>query len=371
MLNFYEFVEKLTEEMQGRYPECLVKVQDIQKTNCVRTGLVMIKIDETDETREISPVFYLDDLYELHQNGTCLEEITEKLSDFINSSFEDIPSVKKVISDIKDWNHVKDNLFLKVVNGRDNQKMVKECVHSEFLDLAIIPYVQLKDEMTTTVKKEFTSLWSVSDEEIIHAARQNMLEQKPVTVTNLQELLKQMIIKDLGPKEEIPEELSYIFEEEPSDSESMTVITTPDRHWGAYYICEDVFKNISEQIYNGQDLLIFPSSIHEIIAVPLEDIDVRETKEMVMQINENEVETEEQLGNNVYRYVAKTGDIVFADAKEDRRICFRKPYAALGEQFEVGEVVDVFTYCGTQNYVKRNGKVIRIPKNVCCRGCKR
>lgn len=70
----------------------------------------------------------------------------------------------------------------------------------------------------------------------------------------------------------------------------------------------EVMESVGEKF--NDDFIIFPSSIHEVIVVPLRDIpDGEETKidltQMVREINTDKVPPEEQLSNSVYIYKRK------------------------------------------------------------------
>lgn len=60
------------------------------------------------------------------------------------------------------------------------------------------------------------------------------------------------------------------------------------------------------------DLLIMPSSIHEVLAVPASSIDVEDLKNMVREVNDTEVSEQEILGYSVYRYNRETDTIEVA-----------------------------------------------------------
>ena len=57
------------------------------------------------------------------------------------------------------------------------------------------------------------------------------------------------------------------------------------------------------------DFFILPSSIHELIAVPVSGTDVKELRAMVKEVNNTEVAPEEILSYEVYRYSRKTCEI--------------------------------------------------------------
>ena len=64
-------------------------------------------------------------------------------------------------------------------------------------------------------------------------------------------------------------------------------------------------KKFAEKM--GDDLYILPSSIHEVLLLPASyDVEVEFLKEMVSQINREEVLPEERLSDSVYFYDRKT-----------------------------------------------------------------
>lgn len=67
---------------------------------------------------------------------------------------------------------------------------------------------------------------------------------------------------------------------------------------------------LSEKL--NDDLLIMPSSIHEVLAVPASSMNAIDLKQMVGEVNDTEVSEQEILGYSVYRYNRKTGVVEVA-----------------------------------------------------------
>ena len=64
-----------------------------------------------------------------------------------------------------------------------------------------------------------------------------------------------------------------------------------------------------------KDLIILPSSIHEVLLLPDDgDISYAEMSRLVTHINRSEVPKEDRLSNQVYLYSRNTGDITMASA---------------------------------------------------------
>ena len=83
------------------------------------------------------------------------------------------------------------------------------------------------------------------------------------------------------------------------DDGLMTVITNKNRSHGASAI---YFKNVLKEIADKYkcDLIIFPSSIHEIIVIPANNMPLEDAKNMVKEINSSTLKEEEKLSDNAY-----------------------------------------------------------------------
>ena len=85
------------------------------------------------------------------------------------------------------------------------------------------------------------------------------------------------------------------------DGSPMTVLTTKGAVNGAGILfCDSVLQKIHEKL---GDYFVLPSSIHELIIVPVsEGIDRDELTEMVKTINATEVAPADRLSDKVYLY---------------------------------------------------------------------
>lgn len=70
------------------------------------------------------------------------------------------------------------------------------------------------------------------------------------------------------------------------------------------------FRELAEKLES--DLYILPSSISEVIAIPISAGDLESLKEMVKSINGTEVAAEEVLSDTVYKYIREEDKIIIA-----------------------------------------------------------
>ena len=89
---------------------------------------------------------------------------------------------------------------------------------------------------------------------------------------------------------------------EPGGSEDMpTVLTTRDQINGAGVLfCDSVLQKIQDKV---GDFYVLPSSIHEVLIIPVSDgIDRDYLEEMVKSVNRDEVAPEDRLSDQVYLF---------------------------------------------------------------------
>lgn len=89
----------------------------------------------------------------------------------------------------------------------------------------------------------------------------------------------------------------------------MYILTNISRCNGAAVMAyPNLLENIAEQL--GHDLVILPSSIHEVIILSVDDqTDFRKLEEMVREVNDSQVAEEELLSDTIYVYERSTGRV--------------------------------------------------------------
>ena len=104
--------------------------------------------------------------------------------------------------------------------------------------------------------------------------------------------------------EEGPDGMKEAFEEavrKAGKKAEVYVITSPGQRFGAAGLLNTAFlQEMAEE--KGCSLIIYPSSVHEVIAVPYRDGDGLMDTEDVQEINEALVPRSEWLSNSVYLY---------------------------------------------------------------------
>ena len=101
--------------------------------------------------------------------------------------------------------------------------------------------------------------------------------------------------------------LEQMFGEVPADlndiDSRMIVLTTKNRIHGASAMFDNQLLSQLAQNLGNKDFYILPSSIHEILAVPVSnEVNAQSLRSMVREVNNNEVSKEERLSYSVFYY---------------------------------------------------------------------
>ena len=290
--NMEQFAESIRERMeqQGRFEK--VAIQDVVKNNGVRRyGLLMHS-----RGSNLVPTVYLEPFFEAYEDGADMEEITEKILE----SYESVLCERVDMSFFQDFSMVKNRLCMTLVNRAANQGLLEDIPYREFLDLAIIYYVDHHDPVigagTIQVHDHHMEMWGVTEEDLWEAASINTPERKPGRIEKMEDILAEL----LGGYDSDGNGCSCGNMEK--GQVPMLVITNTERVYGAAVILySGMLKQAADK--TGSDLYILPSSRHEVIAIPvIEGREVAELKEMVMEVNRKELQPEDVLSDNVYIY---------------------------------------------------------------------
>lgn len=233
-----------------------------------------------------------------------------------------------------DFHKVKDSIVIKVVGEEANRPMLLDMPHRSENDMAIIYQILLKqtDEGMTAIKvtNELMEHFGVNEQTIHDVALENTQRQFPATFRPMHEVIKEIMRKDfMGiDLDALPEEddmkvfleslLEEGIEEMGEDAPLLYVLTNDCKINGAAVLFYPGMKEqIAEQL--GGDYFVLPSSIHEVLVLADQgNMDYRELKDMVNEVNETEVAPDEVLTGEVYFYDRESKQLLFASEKEEK-----------------------------------------------------
>lgn len=294
-MDIKQFSEKL-QTILANMLNAEIQIKEQLKLNGIRlTGLV-IKNPESN----ISPAIYLDAYYDRYLETGDLSAVVDGLIKEYQSCK---PAESLDMEWFKDFNRVKDLICFKLIHYDSNRALLESIPHIRHLDLARVYYVQCRVDGafsgSITVSNDHLDIWKTTVDELDNLAEHN-------TPTLLEPSFSR--IEDCLPNAEGHE----LSEPEPDGIPRIYVLTNRKRSNGAAAMhYPELLSSFSEK--TGKDTIILPSSIDEVLLLPLNEGDnINSLREMVCSVNETLVAPEKRLSDNVYIYRRDTGQLKIA-----------------------------------------------------------
>lgn len=282
-MNYKMFTDKIVELLQEKMgADCTVTVTEVLKNNNVSlTGIVVMK-----ESDNVSPTIYLEEPFRQYQDGAALQKIVDEIAALYEKHAH---NVKLDMDFFRDFSLVKDRIYHKVINFEKNRKLLEDVPYFRWHDLAVIFYYAMEaasfGRATIMLHNTHLDMWGQPAEEVYRIARENMRQNMPELLVPMQKLLEDVAGIRAGERD-LP----------------LYVLTNKSRMFGASaMLYSDKIGELATQL--DTDLLILPSSVHEVLLLP--DDRVQEYgfyREMVREVNTTQVDPEEILSFNLYRY---------------------------------------------------------------------
>lgn len=281
--------KKLSESLCG--PVRVSVRRQLRNNGIYKTGLLLEQ-----DNRRISPVIYVDELYDVWINGGTMEGICRHLAScFRKSADVKIPQLES----IDRYEHMKERLRIRLVDRMSNLKRMDDFICKPYLDLLVFVCVELcvDDESGVILLTEKQmKKWNVTREQLWRDAVSYSAVNEPWQIMTMQSILG-----DIGDADD-------------ADDTRMFVLTNKSRSYGASVV---LYPDVLPWIYDtiGGEFVLLPSSVHEWIVIPWQpDISVERLTAMICEVNRTEVEAEEILSDHPYMYCAS-----------ERELCMPKP----------------------------------------------
>lgn len=297
-LTFQNFVEEVRSQITDFLPEeyegATVEVVAVTKNNGTElTGLNIRK-----PGCNISPNIYLNDYYNDYISGRMLESILLQIARLridtdVAESFD--------TNIISSFEKVTDYIYPKLVNYELNKDRLTEIPYISFAgDLALLFYINASEftkdllvqsgAATINITNQLLDNWGITVQDLKEVALRN--QRSSICFKTMREILAEM---DPAYANILPEE----------DDPTMYVLSNNNKINGAAAITDtDFLEGIKNEL--DSDLVILPSSIHEVIIIPKRKVDgvndPETLKEMIGEVNGSELQPDEILSDRPYIY---------------------------------------------------------------------
>ncbi len=283
MMEFIEFTDRIAELLQQKmgdgYTATVTKV--LKNNDVTLTGIVIMEKNDS-----VSPTIYLEEQYRQYQDGDSVEKIVEEIAALYEHQTR---SVKLDMDFFRDYVLVKERICHKVINYEKNRKLLQDVPYFRWHDLAVVFYYAMREKAlgkaSILIHNSHLDMWGQQAEEVYRTARRNMKEHMPDILVSMQELLKELAGIQMG-----------------ESSTALYVLTNKEKVFGASaMLYSEKIKELADRL--GSDLLILPSSVHEVLLLPDDGIQSYDFyRRMVNEVNMTQVDLEEILSFNLYRY---------------------------------------------------------------------
>lgn len=249
-----------------------VSVHDVQKGNVTLTGISI-------GNGTVRPTLYTRNYEDLYDKYGYDEVAKKMLEDAINAE------VNHVDMSCMEWEYAKENLKLCIAPKGTNRGVVTY----PYLDLELYVRVMIKEMNNVNgyasykVNQAMLDKWNVSSGQLLRKA----FDCTVYKVKSMSEIL-------FGVEEDSP----------------LLVVRTEDEMYGASAMyCKDILKQVADKF--DSDLLIIPSSIHEILLQPIENLEFEGINKLINDVNTEQLEPEEVLSDHAYIFHKDTSEITW------------------------------------------------------------
>lgn len=300
-MNYTEFKKELLKQAKSRYPDAEdIQIKQIEKNNGLKVDSLMVK----SKGRNIAPAIHLKHIYDAYNGWMEADEIMSNI--FNELDRHDGAEFEGLAVNFFDMGWVKEHLMLKLINKKANKAQLKDAPHVNFLDLAVVFALRIEAGDTDAmilVKNEHLDAWSLSKDEVFEIAKRNMQKNHPPKAIPLEEIMMQAI------EWASAEGIEGIDGSDQQSAPPAYVITNDGYIYGASAVVySDILKKLAEKI--GSDLIIIPSSVHEVIAYH-SWIGASTLNDLIKEVNATKIEPQDMLSDHAYRYIRKVDEIVY------------------------------------------------------------
>ena len=266
-----------------------VEVNEVVKGN--DTKLIGIIIGK--ENSNVAPNIYLEKYYDRYLKGTDMDTLIDEICAVCVQN--DVPNLSA--DDLTNFDKVKDKICVRLINAEKNTEYLANKPHKLIEDLAIMYCISVliseSGQGSVPITNQLLDAYGITVDELHNIAMTNLKKQTPKFVS-----MREMLLEMGCPEFMLP----------PKDDLSMYVLTNESKtHGAAMILNNEVLSNIREKL--NRDFIIIPSSIHEVLIVPISDdiMDINEYSKKIQKINASEVNSEEVLSDHPYLYTKNNG----------------------------------------------------------------
>lgn len=302
MLTIVEFAEKVKERVDKRIKATGGK-EETSIIPCYSNNAYSLALKIHEEGRNIKLHINLEKPYFLYLFNVRPDHEKEKMDQvieyiwnvylgFCRTRNDREDKLGEIFKDYLYFDRIKDKIMYRLVNQKLNLERLTNIPHRIIEDLAITYFISLdeygEDNGSIPIENRILDSWEVAEEDLYKYAKRNTVKRRPLSIVFMDDLVKKYGIRDYT---------------------GMYILSNKTGVEGAIAMFyPDVLKNLSEKL--DDDLIIIPSSIHEVIVVPMsKNMDADSTANLIGEVNTECVDYGEILSDHPYAYYRKSNSV--------------------------------------------------------------
>lgn len=297
-MTYQEFLKELTAYLRRELPDgTRMHLSQVLKTNGLRLDCITFSAPGL----TVSPAVYPEDYFS--RLSTCS---LASLADEILSLYRDISRHSPDTNLFTNPSRLRPYVVFRLIQQKQNRELLEDLPHIPFLDLAIVFYLLLPcgDHAMTgsaLIRHEHLRSWHMTVQDLADLARENTPRLLKQELLPMEEMLRQLLT---------PEAAEALFTDDRKERCPLYVLTNRLQLYGAGCMLYDgVLETFATA--RGCDLYVLPSSVHEVLLMPVsEKFSKEELDEMILQVNREHVSREDILSDHVYRYSLKDRKLI-------------------------------------------------------------
>lgn len=298
-ITFEEFLNNLAKGIEENLPEdfkgAKVEIQTVTKNNGTKLTAINIRL----ENENMTPTIYVSEYYKDYINNK--KEIEEIIKEVINLR-QKHRQPNMDLNWLENFDEVKDKIIPTFIGLEEsNRELMDMCPYVKILDMVMVfrIVVDFKNDNngmgTIIIKKDLQDKLGVTTDTLFETALKNIKEKKSLQIKSMKEVMMEMMGADS-------------FEAGILDDNPLYVISNKEMVFGSYALIDEEFMwNVYDKL--GDDFIIIPSSIHELIIIPMKELEINPdyVNNMIKDVNRTQLDKKDVLSNHAYKFTKTEG----------------------------------------------------------------
>ena len=293
-MTYQAFLQELIPALKEVFPdEVEIEEKEIRKNNGIVRSALLIHRPGVN----IAPTVYPEDFYVHFLNNAPLAAVAQEIYDWY-SSFEIRTGFD--MEHFLDFSGMRSSIIFRLINMKRNYALLQDTPYIPFLDLAITFECRMSSEEygdgAILIRQDLMRLWGVTKEDLYDAAKENSLKEGNHEFCQLFYKLSEMTGLELPLSLACGENRLYFLS------------TGQPFHGAAVLLYPEVLAKVADTL--KEDYYIIPSSIHEVLCVPVSEVSSGDwLTETLQEVNRTQVAEAEVLSDHIMLYSRTAGSL--------------------------------------------------------------